>query len=269
MRNIWAEDDEDYIDEEIELAKLTEEDIKKAEKEFNVNFPKEYIELLKIKNGGYLKYQALPVNFKNSWADDHIPLHYLYGIKKNKGIFNSKVLLKEWGIKEKAFITISGDGHTWTVLDYRNNKIEPEITFIDIEENKITVIFKSFKEMIDNLFEYEDEDDFSNTVADVNTSKLAKELLKSTDINKKIQGLYVWSSSYEDMDELISIITNFLESESDMAIRYACAELVVGLIRSEYITDESIIDKIKVLIDTDEEEIKFYYELLMDFLNEQ
>ncbi|MBK5482543.1 hypothetical protein JFV29_11620 [Peribacillus sp. TH16] len=123
--------------------------------------------------------------------------------------------------------------------------------------------------MINNLFEYEDEDDFSNTVADVNTSKLAKELLKSTDINKKIQGLYVWSSSYEDMDELISIITNFLESESDMAIRYACAELVVGLIRSEYITDESIIDKIKVLIDTDEEEIKFYYELLMDFLNEQ
>ncbi|QOS88652.1 SMI1/KNR4 family protein [Peribacillus sp. JNUCC41] len=60
MKNIWAEDDEDYIDEEIELAKLTEEDIKEAEREFNVNFPKEYIELLKIKNGGYLKYQALP-----------------------------------------------------------------------------------------------------------------------------------------------------------------------------------------------------------------
>lgn len=40
MRNIWAEDDDDYIDEEIELAKLTEADIKEAEKEFNVNFQK-------------------------------------------------------------------------------------------------------------------------------------------------------------------------------------------------------------------------------------
>ncbi|WP_342615382.1 SMI1/KNR4 family protein [Peribacillus frigoritolerans] len=119
MKNIWAEDDEDYIDEEIELAKLTEEDIKEAEREFNVNFPKEYIELLKIKNGGYLKYQALPVNCKNSWANDHIPLHYLYGIKKNKGIFTSKAILKEWGIREKDFITLSGDGHTWTVLDYK------------------------------------------------------------------------------------------------------------------------------------------------------
>ncbi|MBK5482542.1 SMI1/KNR4 family protein [Peribacillus sp. TH16] len=101
MRNIWAEDDEDYIDEEIELAKLTEEDIKKAEKEFNVNFPKEYIELLKIKNGGYLKYQALPVNFKNSWADDHIPLHYLYGIKKIKVFSIQKYYLKNGGLKRK------------------------------------------------------------------------------------------------------------------------------------------------------------------------
>ncbi|MFJ7929580.1 SMI1/KNR4 family protein [Peribacillus sp. NPDC096448] len=46
MKNIWAEDDIDYIDEEIELEKLTEEDIKEAEKEFNVKFPKEYIDLL-------------------------------------------------------------------------------------------------------------------------------------------------------------------------------------------------------------------------------
>ena len=71
------------------------------------------------------------------------------------------------------------------------------------------------------------------------------------------------------MDEMISIIINFLENETDMAIREACTEIVVGLIRSEYITDKSIIDKIKVLVDTDEEELKIYYKILMDFLNEQ
>jgi len=71
------------------------------------------------------------------------------------------------------------------------------------------------------------------------------------------------------MDEMISIIINFLENETDMAIREARTEIVVGLIRSEYITDKSIIDKIKVLVDTDEEELKIYYKILMDFLNEQ
>ncbi|WP_350302831.1 SMI1/KNR4 family protein [Peribacillus frigoritolerans] len=119
-----------------------------AEINLNINLPKEYIELLKIQNGRYLKYKALPVSFKNSYADDRIAVDFLFGIKENEGIYKSKYPLNEWGIKEKDFVTISGDGHTWLVLDYRKNKDEPEITFIDTEENKISVIFKTFKEFV-------------------------------------------------------------------------------------------------------------------------
>lgn len=269
MRSIWAEDDVDFIDEEIELAKLTEEDIKEAEKQFNVNFPKEYIELLKIKNGGYLKYQALPVNFKNSWADDHVPLQYLYGIKKNKGIFTSKALLKEWGIKEKNFITISGDGHTWIVLDYRINKKEPEITFIDIEENKITVIFKSFKEMIDNLYEHQDDEVLNHSVSDVNSSDRAKELIKSNDVDEVIEGIYTWSSSYEDMDNLVSTLIKFSENNSTTrAIRNTSVEILVQLIGRKLVTDQSIINKI-LAITKIEEELAIYHEVLIEYLNEK
>ncbi|MEF2095575.1 SMI1/KNR4 family protein [Bacillus sp. CFBP9009] len=71
---------------------------------------------------------------------------------------NPKYLLNEWGIKEKDFVTISGDGHMWLVLDYRKNKDEPQITFIDTEENRTSVIFKTFKEMIENLYEPPTED---------------------------------------------------------------------------------------------------------------
>ncbi|MGE7185304.1 SMI1/KNR4 family protein [Peribacillus sp. NPDC006672] len=266
MKNIW----EDYEDDEYQLDKLTVEDITLAEKELNIKIPKEYIDLLKEKNGGYLKYQSLPVNFKNSWADDHVPINVLFGIKKNEGIFESKLLLNEWGIKEENFITISGDGHTWIVMDYRKNKIEPEITFIDIEENKTTVIFKSFKEMINNLYEHiEDDFDVSEFEYEMSTER-AKKLMKSNNIEDIVEGIFNWTSSYEDMDELISTLISLLENTSEKAVKMAAAENLVGLITSEYLSDESLINKVKNLVNTPSEtEIKVYYEVLVDFLNEQ
>ena len=60
------EEFEDMDFDEYKLNELTAGDILDAETNLNINLPKEYIELLKIQNGGYLKYNALPVSFKNS-----------------------------------------------------------------------------------------------------------------------------------------------------------------------------------------------------------
>lgn len=270
MRNIWAEDDEDYIDEEIELAKLTEEDIKEAEKEFNVNFPKEYIELLKIKNGGYLKYQALPVNFKNSWADDHVPLQYLYGIKKNKGIFTSKALLKEWGIRENNFITLSGDGHTWIVLDYRNNKEEPEITYIDIEANIISVIFKTFKEMIENLYEPTIDDIDLSEYNDELSVERGKMLCKSNSIDEVLEGIDIWKCSYEELDMLGLTLIDLLENTTELSIHVRASQALFRLITDEYVTEESAIKKAVALTGKfSDSDIKYYHKSIVDFLNNQ
>ncbi|MFD9626960.1 SMI1/KNR4 family protein [Peribacillus muralis] len=269
MESIFEEfDDLDFDD--YKLSKITENDILDAEKNLNINLPKEYIDLLKTQNGGYLKYSALPVSFENSYADDHIAVDFLFGIKTNEGIYKSNYLLNEWGIEEKDFITISGDGHTWLVLDYRNNKVEPQITFIDIEENKTTVIFKSFKEMINNLYEHI-EDDFDVSVFEYEMSaERAKELMKSNNIEDIVEGIFKWTSSYEDMDELISILISILENTSKKTVKKAAAESLVGLITSGYLSDESIIKKVENLINTpNETEINVYYEVLVDFLNEQ
>ncbi|MCK1993967.1 hypothetical protein GW626_02945 [Peribacillus muralis] len=100
MKSIFEEfDDMDFVD--YKLSKITESDILDAEINLNIKLPKEYIDLLKTQNGGYLKYSTLPVSFENSYADDHIAVDFLFGIKTNKGIYRSNYLLNEWGSKKK------------------------------------------------------------------------------------------------------------------------------------------------------------------------
>ncbi|MES1039024.1 SMI1/KNR4 family protein [Peribacillus simplex] len=61
MESIF-EEFEDMDFDEYNLNELTEGDILDAETNLNIKLPKEYIELLKIQNGGYLKYNACEIN---------------------------------------------------------------------------------------------------------------------------------------------------------------------------------------------------------------
>lgn len=270
MKYIWKNSEDDIY----KLDKLADLDISQAEKEMGITIPKEYIKLLRQQNGGYLKYQALPVDFKNSWADDHIVIDSLYGIKENEGIYKSQYLLNEWGIKEKDFVTISGDGHTWIVLDYRKNKDEPEITFIDTEENKISVIYKTFKEMIENLYEPPTED-LSEYIGGYELSiERAKELCKSKDTGEILEGITKWVCSYIDLTELASTLIMFLESNSDIYIQESASKNLVDLITDEFVTDEIIINKALDILGSIEDseiniDIKYSYKLLLDFINKK
>lgn len=69
---------------------------------------------------------ALPT----SWADDHVHVDHLFGIGmgKEKGILESEYLIQEWDLP-KNVVLISGDGHSWIALDYRNSKAEPSAAF--------------------------------------------------------------------------------------------------------------------------------------------
>lgn len=271
MESIF-EEFEDMDFDEYNLNELTEGDILDAETNLNIKLPKEYIELLKIQNGGYLKYNALPVSFKNSYADNHIAVDFLFGIKENEGIYKSKYLLNEWGIKEKDFVTISGDGHTWIVLDYRKNKDEPEITFIGTEENRTSVIFKTFKEMIKNLYEPPTED-LSDYIGGYELSvERAKELCKSIDTEDILDGISIWVCSYKDLTELASTLIMFLETNSDIYIQESASQNLVELISDEFVTDEIIIKKALHILGSVEDseinsDIKYSHKLLLDFIN--
>ncbi|EEM93579.1 SMI1/KNR4 family protein [Bacillus thuringiensis] len=152
---IWAEDD--YL----KLAPINDELIKKAEEVLNVKLPESYINLLKEQNGGTLRLDTHPTSKPNSWADDHVNVSGLYGIsfdENESSILESRYLIREWEMPENI-VLLSGDGHTWIALDYRNVAENPPVIFIDNEFEEIIELAPNFESFLQNLttYEYDEE----------------------------------------------------------------------------------------------------------------
>ncbi|HDX9710454.1 SMI1/KNR4 family protein [Bacillus cereus] len=152
---IWADDD--YL----KLAPINDELIKKAEEVLNVKLPESYINLLKEQNGGTLRLDVHPTSKPNSWADDHVNVSGLYGIsfdENESSILESRYLIREWEMPENI-ILLSGDGHTWIALDYRNVAENPPVIFIDNEFEEIIELAPNFERFLQNLttYEYDEE----------------------------------------------------------------------------------------------------------------
>ncbi|HDR4482338.1 SMI1/KNR4 family protein [Bacillus thuringiensis] len=152
---IWADDD--YL----KLAPINDELIKKAEEVLNVKLPESYINLLKEQNGGTLLLDTHPTSKPNSWADDHVNVSGLYGIsfdENESSILESRYLIREWEMPENI-VLLSGDGHTWIALDYRNVAENPPVIFIDNEFEEIIELAPNFESFLQNLttYEYDEE----------------------------------------------------------------------------------------------------------------
>ncbi|WP_462405215.1 SMI1/KNR4 family protein [Gracilibacillus sp. Marseille-QA3620] len=61
------------------------------------------------------------------------------------------LLLKEWNLPEELVI-LNGDGHTWFALDYRNNRVEPAVSYIDTDGDLDFVLADNFDEFIKDLY---------------------------------------------------------------------------------------------------------------------
>lgn len=155
---LWAEDD--YL----KLAPINDELIKKAEEVLNVKLPESYINLLKEQNGGTLRLDAYPTSEPNSWADDHVNVSGLYGIsfdENESSILESHYLIQEWDMPENI-VLLSGDGHTWIALDYRNVAENPPVIFIDNEFEGIIELAPNFESFLQNLttYNYDEEETY-------------------------------------------------------------------------------------------------------------
>jgi hypothetical protein len=129
---------------------LTTEIISEAEKKIGHKLPIEYLELLKIQNGGYIRYTLSEIGNEQ-----------IYGI----GPYFPSILDTDWdeyfedlSFELDGLIPFDGDGHWFICFDYRNGKIIPEITHIDIEldaEEKIADNFNKYLELLE--INYEDQ----------------------------------------------------------------------------------------------------------------
>nr|WP_255410886.1 SMI1/KNR4 family protein [Listeria sp. SHR_NRA_18] len=140
------------------MPKLTKEDIAMAEATFGVSLPASYVNVLMERNGGYLKKDAVPVNFVNDWADDHILFDHLYGISQDEGIMETEYLRAEWGIEKDNIIIIGGDGHAFIALDYEGTTTNPKVIYISTETEKVDLICDSFDELLQIMYTAEEEE---------------------------------------------------------------------------------------------------------------
>ncbi|MFP3809573.1 SMI1/KNR4 family protein [Bacillus sp. SIMBA_005] len=153
MKKFWA----NQSDDPYTLKKISEKDIMKTEKKLGVKLPQEYKNLVLEQNGGYLECNAFPTDKPTSWAEDHIQFDHLLGIGKKEGILESDYLIKEWELP-KDIILISGDGHSWVALDYRNTTENPPVHFFDLEMEEDFKLADSFNEFISKLYIDESDD---------------------------------------------------------------------------------------------------------------
>jgi hypothetical protein len=121
---------------------LTDKIIAQAEAKMGYKLPTEYIELLKIQNGGYIRFatEDLWQHSMISGIGPYLPSTTEFDwLKDYEGTVSYQL---------DGLFPFDGDGHWNICLDYRKNHSEPEVTYIDTELDYEKPIAKSFGEYI-------------------------------------------------------------------------------------------------------------------------
>nr|WP_050614431.1 SMI1/KNR4 family protein [Bacillus testis] len=90
--------------------------------------------------------------------DVHPPpiIDHILGIGEENGILESAYLIEEWELPNNI-VLISGSGHSWVALDYRDTEEEPPVIFIDAEEGQIIELASGFELFLRSLTIWEDD----------------------------------------------------------------------------------------------------------------
>ena len=87
------------------------------------------------------------------YADDGmLQIHGFLSLDPLEGMsmFSTRKLIAEWDLPGDI-VLLSGDGHTWLALDYRNTQIEPPVIFIESETGRTEAIAPSFDDFLRRL----------------------------------------------------------------------------------------------------------------------
>jgi hypothetical protein len=142
---------------------LTDDAVAAAEKELGYRLPTEYLDLLRIQNGGYIRF-SLPGMVHDSIAGigPHFPS--LTGFSRD-----------EWqeyvSYPLQGLVPFDGDGHWHLCLDYRKNRAVPAITYADIECDSESHVADSFADYLGMLRIRVDDEYVLETVLDVERLK--------------------------------------------------------------------------------------------------
>ncbi|MBB6050166.1 SMI1/KNR4 family protein [Armatimonas rosea] len=125
---------------------LTPELVAQAEQRLGVTLPAEYLALLEVQNGGYIRY-GLP--------------DLVHNVIRGIGPHYPNLLDVDWDHLDDApsfplegLIPFDGDGHWYLCLDYRDRSQEPAVAYIDVECDEQLELAPSFAAYL-ALLEYD------------------------------------------------------------------------------------------------------------------
>lgn len=121
-------------------SKLTRGIVADAEQKLKVKLPEAYLNILRVQNGGTLRYE-LP---------DSV-LDTIYGIGTRSPSITTAYVSEDWGevsYEIDGLVPIDGDGHWHICLDYRNGPVNPPVTYVDIECDSQNTIAKTFDDFL-------------------------------------------------------------------------------------------------------------------------
>lgn len=143
---------------------LTDEMVVDAERLLGVRLPSALLELLRMQNGGVVAdgWNAFLTAQPTSWSGSHVPFDTLQGIGTAEGtlsLLDTPYLVEEWGLPS-PLVLLTGDGHWWIALDYREcgPDGEPSVTWFDTELDQDLLLAPDFRTFVEGLTREPDDE---------------------------------------------------------------------------------------------------------------
>ncbi|MCM3638644.1 SMI1/KNR4 family protein [Sporosarcina luteola] len=131
----------------------SDQEITLAEETLGRKLPPDFIQLLKIANGGYVNtaHRAFPADFQIESGDVFIEVEEIMGVNE-EGILLSDYFIQEWGLPQQL-VLFAGSGHAWLAFNYENRDT-PNVVYVEPDDgdgNNFHVLAESFTEFVDKL----------------------------------------------------------------------------------------------------------------------
>ena len=241
-----------FWDEEVDMStksSLNEVEVTQLQNELNVQFPKIYIEKLKEQNGGQVVFNAISVDFENTWSEPdsmlHLPFYAMESLTYDT--YNSyKGILPEWDIHGKNMIFAESEGIYWYYFNFSDDSNNPSIWCLDISDISNHFVAHSFDELLTKLYVQESEPlDLDDVFAGFPTMEEIYETIKGNDEDAILEAYSYWMTLRQDIKGLVlELFEKIKQSKNeDMVDAYAMylTEMMVNSSGSEYISFEEVI----------------------------
>lgn len=200
----------------------------RIEKKLHVKLPQDYIDLMKSRNGGTLARAIFQLE------EEEISIDHLLGIgeSEEEGILITLYMCEEWDLP-KEIVLLSGDGHSWVFLDYRMNRDNPTVSYINTETEVDVVLASDFTNFISKLTFDQSIDDSAYVSENIYSEKAFERIVQQGD----------------DPFALTDGVLYFTEIDCDMAWLFSQVKLIMAIDteESEFILPEVLYFLIKKL----------------------